>query len=145
MALFKFVDAILKGKPIEVFNDGDLQRDFTYIDDLVEAVRRLIDAPPELSRAAEGDSLSPTAPWRVVNIGRGEPVNLMDFIAATERALGQKAKIEFLPMQPGDVHRTFADSGLLETLTGYRPFTSLDEGVRAFCDWRQEFYAQSIG
>ncbi|HEY1878771.1 MAG TPA: NAD-dependent epimerase/dehydratase family protein [Caulobacteraceae bacterium] len=145
MALFKFVDAILKGKPIEVFNDGDLQRDFTYIDDLVEAICRLIDAPPELGRAAEGDSLSPTAPWRVVNIGRGEPVNLMEFIAATERALGQKAKIEFLPMQPGDVHRTFADSGLLETLTGYRPFTSLDEGVKAFCDWRQEFYAQSIG
>jgi UDP-glucuronate 4-epimerase len=145
MALFKFVDAILEGQSIEVFNGGDLERDFTYIDDLVEAVSRLIGTPPEIGRAVKGDSLSPTAPWRVVNIGRGEPVNLMDFIAATERALGRKATLEFLPMQLGDVHRTFADSGLLETLTGYRPSTPLDVGVRAFCNWRQEFHAQAIG
>ena len=141
MALFKFVDAILEDRPIEVFNEGELQRDFTYIDDLVEAVRRLIDAPPELGRPVVGDSLSPTAPWRVVNIGRGEPVNLMEFIAATERVVGRKAKLKFLPMQAGDVHRTFADSGLLETLTGFRPSTSIEEGVKSFCEWRREFYS----
>lgn len=145
MALFKFVDAILEDQPIEVFNDGDMERDFTYIDDLVEAVHKLIDTPPEIDRAVKGDSLSPTAPWRIVNIGRGEPVNLMDFIAATERALGRKAKLEFLPMQRGDVHRTFADSGLLETLTGYRPSTSLEAGIKAFCDWHEEIYSRSIG
>jgi UDP-glucuronate 4-epimerase len=121
MALFKFVDAILEDRPIDVFNDGDLERDFTYIDDLIEAVCRLIDRPPEPGRPVEGDSLSPSAPWRVVNIGRGEPVKLMDFIAAAEQVLGRKAKLNFLPMQPGDVRRTFADSDLLDTLTGYRP------------------------
>ena len=142
MALFKFVDAILDDRPIEVFNEGELQRDFTYIDDLIEAVRRLIDSPPVLGRPATNDTLSPTAPWRVVNIGRGEPVNLMEFIAATERVLGKKAKLKFLPMQAGDVHRTFADSGLLETLTGFRPSTSIEAGVAAFCDWRQKFYSE---
>lgn len=139
MALFKFVDAILEDQPIDVFNGGDMQRDFTYIDDLIEAIRRLIDKPPESGRPVEADSLSPTAPWRVVNIGRGEPVNLMDFIAATERALGRDATLNFLPMQPGDVRRTFADGRLLEVLTGYRPSTPLDAGVEAFCAWRREY------
>jgi UDP-glucuronate 4-epimerase len=141
MALFKFVRAILEGQPIEVFNQGQLWRDFTFIDDLVEAVCRLIPLAPALGHAVTGDSLSPSAPWRVVNIGGGEPVNLMEFIAATERVLGRTASLSMEPMQQGDVRRTWADSGLLETLTGFRPETRLEKGIGAFWDWYREFYA----
>jgi UDP-glucuronate 4-epimerase len=140
MALFRFVRAILAGEPIDVYNEGAMERDFTYVADLVEAIRRLIDRPPEAGSPVAGDSLSPSAPWRVVNIGRGAPVGLMDFIAETERALGCKAKLNFLPMQQGDVKRTSADASLLETLTGYRPTTGLGEGVAAFCAWYREYY-----
>jgi UDP-glucuronate 4-epimerase len=140
MALFKFVHGIRAGQPIDVYNDGEMERDFTFIDDLVEAVRRLTDAPPELGRPVANDSLSPAAPWRVVNIGRGEPVKLMDFIAETERALGRRAELNLMPMQPGDVRRTFADTTLLQTLTGYRPSTSVREGVAAFCRWYEDYY-----
>ncbi|HEY5205891.1 MAG TPA: NAD-dependent epimerase/dehydratase family protein [Roseiarcus sp.] len=141
MALFKFVHGIKRSETIDVYNHGEMERDFTYIDDLVEAVRRLIDKPPALGAPVSHDSLSPTAPWRVVNIGGGAPVKLMDFIAETERALGRKAKLNFLPMQPGDVRRTFADAALLETLTSYRPATTLRDGVRAFCEWYEDYYA----
>jgi UDP-glucuronate 4-epimerase len=140
MALFKFVHGIRSGAPIDVYNNGEMQRDFTYIDDLVEAVWRLTKVPPGLGRAVAGDSMSPAAPWRVVNIGRGEPVKLMDFIAETERALGLRARINLLPMQPGDVERTFADPTLLETLTGYRPSTPVGQGVAAFCRWYEDYY-----
>ena len=140
MALFRFVRAILAGEPIDVYNEGAMERDFTYVADLVEAIRRLIDRPPEAGSPVVGDSLSPAAPWRVVNIGRGAPVGLMDFIGETERALGRKAQLNFLPMQQGDVKRTFADASLLETLTGYRPTTGLSEGVAAFCAWYREYY-----
>ena len=143
MALFKFVDGILSGTAIDVYNAGEMERDFTYVSDLVEAVRRLVDTPPELGKPVAGDSLSPSAPWRVVNIGRGAPVSLMDFIAETERALGRSAKLNLLPMQQGDVRRTMADPTLLETLTGYRPGTGLREGVEAFCAWREAYYRQS--
>lgn len=142
MALFKFVHGILGDQAIDVYNDGEMERDFTYIDDLVEAVRRLVDKPPALGAAVPGDSLSPAAPWRTVNIGRGEPVNLMDFIGEAERALGRKAKLNFLPMQPGDVERTFADASLLDTLTGYRPSTSVRQGVEAFCRWYRDYYGE---
>ena len=140
MALFKFVHGIRSGAAIDVYNNGEMERDFTYIDDLVESVWRLTKVPPELGQAISGDSMSPAAPWRVVNIGRGEPVKLMDFIAETERALGLRAKLNLLPMQPGDVERTFADPTLLETLTGYRPSTPVSQGVAAFCRWYEDYY-----
>jgi len=144
MALFKFVAAILRDEPIEVYNNGEMWRDFTYVDDLVEGVVRLIDTPPQPGKPARGavDSLSPVAPWRVVNIGRGETVNLMDFIAAIETALGRKARLNLMPMQPGDVPKTFADASLLEALTGYRPATSVAEGVAAFCAWYETYRPQ---
>ncbi|KPQ20390.1 MAG: UDP-glucuronate 4-epimerase, partial [Rhodobacteraceae bacterium HLUCCA24] len=106
MALFRFVSAMLEGRPIDVYNRGEMLRDFTYIDDLVEAVVRLIDAVPATERARAGDSLSPVAPWRVVNIGNAQPVKLGDFVAAVEAALGQEAEKRLLPMQPGDVPAT---------------------------------------
>ncbi len=133
MALFKFVDAIERGRPIDVYNNGDMARDFTYVDDLVEAIVRLMDCPPK--RAGEDPSTSPVAPWRIVNIGRGQPINLNDFIEIIEKKLGRKAVRNNLPMQKGDVPRTFADSAVLERLTGYRPETGTAEGVGAFVDW----------
>lgn len=141
MALFRFVEAMRQGRAIDVYNDGAMERDFTYVADLVEAVVRLVAVAPERGRpVAVGDSLSPVAPCRVVNIGRGEPVSLMDFIGQIERSLGIKAKLNFLPMQAGDVTRTFADATLLEALTGYRPSTAIEVGVPAFCDWYESYY-----
>ena len=140
MALFKFVEAMRQGRAIDVYNDGVMERDFTYVADLVEAVVRLVAVAPERGKPATGDSLSPVAPCRVVNIGRGEPVSLMNFIGQIERTLGIKAKLNFMPMQAGDVTRTFADATLLETLTGYRPFTPIEVGVPAFCDWYESYY-----
>jgi UDP-glucuronate 4-epimerase len=140
MAMFKFVDAMLKGEPIDVYNDGKMERDFTYVDDLVEAVVRLLDRPPARGARVSGDSLSPVAPWRVVNVGRGQPVDLMDFIKEIERTLGREALLNFMPMQAGDVTRTFADTSLLETLTGYRPSTPISVGVPAFCDWYRSHF-----
>jgi UDP-glucuronate 4-epimerase len=143
MALFKFTRAILEGAPIDVYNHGRMQRDFTYIDDLVEGIRLLVDAAPvrpEGGIVPEGDSLSPVAPFRVVNIGNADPVQLMDYIAAIEAATGITARKTMLPMQPGDVPATWADTGLLETLTGYRPRTSVTQGVAAFVAWYRETY-----
>lgn len=142
MALFRFVAATLKGEPIDVYNGGDMLRDFTYVDDLVASVTALIDAVPEVGRPARGaqDSLSPVAPWRVVNVGYGEPVNLNDFIAAVEAALGRRVVRNELPMQKGDVPATFADAALLEALTGRRTPTSLAVGVKRFVDWYRGFY-----
>ncbi|MFC7052632.1 NAD-dependent epimerase [Hansschlegelia quercus] len=143
MALFKFVDAISKEQPIDVYGEGRLQRDFTYVSDLVEGIVRLIDARPAIGSpvAAEGvsDTLSPVAPWRVVNVGGGEPVGLLPFIETIERCLGKPAIRNMLPMQPGDVPATWADHRLLEALTGYRPRTSVEEGVRAFVDWYVDY------
>jgi UDP-glucuronate 4-epimerase len=144
MALFKFVAAILRDEPIELYNAGKMRRDFTYIDDLVEAMLRLAhNAPPAPGTAhgtIEGDSLSPVAPWRVVNIGAGRPVELDDFVGAVEDALGQKAKRKLLPMQMGDVPATFANTDLLERVTGYRPSTPVTIGVPRFVDWYQHYY-----
>lgn len=146
MALFKFTRAILQGAPIDVYNHGQMRRDFTYVDDLVEGIRRLIDCPPPApaDRAGQpalpGDSLSPAAPWRVVNIGRGAPVPLEDFIAAIEAATGRTAQRNPMPMQPGDVPETWASADLLEALTGYRPATDLAVGVRRFVDWYRDYY-----
>jgi UDP-glucuronate 4-epimerase len=139
MALFKFIDAILNDRAIQIYGHGRMQRDFTYVDDVIEAVIRLVDiAPAEENRIQMpdvADTLSTTAPYRVVNIGGGRPVDLLEFIGAIERTLGKTAKREMLPMQPGDVPTTFADTRLLEALTGFRPGTTVDSGVRAFADW----------
>ncbi|MEX2127597.1 MAG: NAD-dependent epimerase [Xanthobacteraceae bacterium] len=143
MALFKFVDAILNGRPIDVYGEGRMSRDFTYVDDLVEAIVRLVPCVPARDNAEESDaldSLSPAAPYRVVNIGRGAPVELLDFIEAIENELGNKAVRNLLPMQPGDVADTFANSDLLERLTGYRPATPIAEGVAAFVEWYKSYF-----
>ena len=133
MALFKFTDAILAGRPIDVYNDGDIYRDFTYIDDLVRAIRLLIDKRPARGEiACPEDSLSPVAPFRVVNIGNSSMVKLLDLIEALEAALGRKAVKNFLPMQAGDVPATWADTTLLHALTGFRPETTTGR-VRGAC------------
>jgi UDP-glucuronate 4-epimerase len=136
MALFSFVAAILDGKPIDIYGEGRMTRDFTYVDDVVEALVRLIDVAPVVDKpAVEGDTLSPAAPWRIVNIGNGSPVGLLDFVAAIETNLGRKAILNIMPMQAGDVADTAADTDLLDRLTGYRPRTPIDEGVKAFVEW----------
>ena len=141
MALFKFVKATLEGKPIEVYGHGRMQRDFTYVDDLVEAILRLIDCPPrEGAPVAELDSLSPVAPYRVVNIGGGQPVGLLDFIDAVELSLGVPVIRIMREMQKGDVPITFASPELLEKLTGYIPATRIDVGVGAFVEWYRGYY-----
>ena len=143
MALFKFVDAMLADRAIDIYGEGRMSRDFTYIDDLVEAIIRLIPLAPTREGAAMTDaidSLSRAAPFRVVNIGRGQPVALLDFVAAVEKKLGREAKKNMLPMQPGDVPATFASADLLQKLTGYRPATTIEEGVGAFIDWYKEYY-----
>ena len=132
MALFKFTRGILAGEPIPVFNRGEMVRDFTYIDDIVEGVVRVLDRPPQSD-----------PPFRIFNIGNNRPVPLMDYIAALERALGRKAKLDLLPMQPGDVPSTMADVTQLERETGYRPRTTVDEGVARFVEWYRDFYADS--
>ena len=144
MALFKFTKAILEGEPIDVYNYGDMKRDFTYIEDLVEAIRLLIDTPPvrpvDGEGVAEGDSLSPVAPWRVVNIGNSNAVQLTDFIEAIEDATGRKAERNLMPMQAGDVPATWANADLLKSLTGYVPKTEVREGVTKFVEWYREYY-----
>lgn len=138
MAYFKFTKAILQGEPIDVYNNGDMKRDFTYVEDLVEAIRLLLDAVPDgpgQGRVHEGDSLSPVAPHRVVNIGNNNTVQLLDFIEAIEDALGVKAKRNMMPMQAGDVPATWADAALLKSLTGYQPKTDVALGVAKFVEW----------
>ncbi|MEL6168950.1 MAG: SDR family NAD(P)-dependent oxidoreductase [Pseudomonadota bacterium] len=140
MAIFLFTRAILSGEPIKVFNHGKSRRDFTYVDDLVAGVSALIDKPPAKGLPVDGDSLSAVAPFRVVNIGNAQPVELMDFIKAVEGACGREAVKEFLPLQPGDVPATWADTRLLNTLTGSRPATPVTEGVGKFVDWYRTYY-----
>ncbi len=142
MALFKFTKAILEGRPIDVYNHGNMQRDFTYVEDLVEAIRRLMAAVPERPEDGQvpaGDSLSPVAPFRVVNIGNSTPVPLTDYIAAIERATGRVAQRNLMPIQPGDVPATWADATLLHRLTGYVPQTGIDEGVARFVQWYRDY------
>ncbi|WP_136444010.1 SDR family NAD(P)-dependent oxidoreductase [Pacificoceanicola onchidii] len=143
MALFKFTRAILNGNPIDVYNHGDMKRDFTYVEDLVQAIRLLMDAVPERPEdgvVEEGDSLSPVAPHRVVNIGNNAPVQLTDYIAAIEAATGLTATRNLMPMQAGDVPATWADTALLQRLTGYKPQTDVKDGVAAFVDWYRGYY-----
>ena len=139
MAYFKFVKSIIEGTPIDIYNHGDMERDFTYVDDLVEGIIRLISCvpvrPPAPEMVEAGDSLSPVAPFRAVNIGRGAPTSLLDFIAEIENCLGKTALRNYLPMQQGDVPGTFADTALLKKLTGFAPQVRVPEGVRAFVEW----------
>jgi UDP-glucuronate 4-epimerase len=143
MALFKFTRAILQDEAIDVYNHGDMQRDFTYIDDLVEGIVALMQAVPvrpEKGLVPPGDSLSPVAPFRVVNIGNANPVQLTEFIAAIETATGRVAKQNLLPIQPGDVPATWADTALLEQLTGHIPAITVSEGVNHFVAWYRQHY-----
>lgn len=144
MALFKFVDAIIDGRTIDIYNNGDMYRDFTYVDDLVRAIRLLIDVPPvrpaSKSEIAPGDSLSPVAPYRIVNIGNSDKVRLLAFIESIEDCLGRKAIRNYMPLQMGDVPATWADASLLQSLTGYRPQTDYREGVKRFVEWFREYY-----
>jgi len=141
MALFKFTKGIIEGSPIDIYNNGDMWRDFTYVDDLVRGVRALMDAAPGgPATRVEGDSLSPAAPFRIVNIGNSEKVRLLDFVEAIEQEVGQKAIRRYMPMQAGDVLATWADASLLERLTGERPHTPLREGVAQFVAWYRNYY-----
>lgn len=143
MALFLFTRAILEGRPIDVFNNGQMVRDFTYVDDIVEGVLRVADkaatADPAF-RPSEPDPATSNAPYRVFNIGNSRPTPLMDYIRALESALGMEAKKNFMPMQPGDVPATSADTSELEAWTGFRPDTPVEEGVKRFVDWYRQHY-----
>jgi len=145
MALQKFAQAITKGETIKVFNYGNHRRDFTYIDDIVEGVIRILDrpAPPNPDWSSEKpDSATSSAPWRVYNIGNNNPVNLMDYISALEEALGKEAKKEFLPIQPGDVPDTYADVSDLVKEFDYKPNTSVKDGIANFAKWFSEYYGK---
>lgn len=148
LALFKFVDAILDGRPIDVYNHGEMYRDFTYVADLVRAIRLLIDVPPVrpagIDEIMKGDSLSPVAPYRVVNIGNSEKVRLLDFIEAIEAELGIPAIRNYMPMQMGDVPATWADASLLQQLTDYRPETKFRDGIAQFVVWFLNYYSISV-
>jgi len=144
MALFKFTKAILSGAPIDVYNHGNMKRDFTYVDDLVTGIVQLLAQPPIRPAGPadipEGDSLSPVAPYRIVNIGNSEPVDLLSYIGAIEAATGKPAQKNLMDMQPGDVPATWADATLLNRLTGDRPTTSVTEGVARFVAWYRDYY-----
>ena len=143
MALFLFTRNILEGKPIQLFNYGNHSRDFTYVEDIVEGVVRIMERPAEANEdwdANRPDPASSSAPWRVLNIGNGAPEPLIGFVEAIEDELGMKAKRELLPMQLGDVPDTFADASDLERITGYRPDTPVREGVGRFVRWYRDYY-----
>lgn len=148
MALFKFVKQILSDQPIDVYNEGHHARDFTYIDDIVEGVVRVTDRIPTPDPRWTGDQPDPassTAPYRLYNIGNNNPVGLMDFIAAIEKACGRTAKKNFLPMQPGDVPETFADITSLAEDIDFKPRTEIGDGIARFVAWYREFYGQQAG
>ncbi|MCM2131829.1 NAD-dependent epimerase [Larsenimonas rhizosphaerae] len=143
MALFKFTRAILAGELVSVYNEGNMARDFTYIDDIVQGVLDVLDQPPQANPEWDASAPAPdgsSAPYRVFNIGRGEPVPLMDFVRAIERHTGIRAQIRYMPMQPGDVPATWADTASLASVTGYTPGTSIEQGIGAFVDWYRSFY-----
>lgn len=140
MALFKFTAAILRGEPIDVYNNGQMWRDFTYVDDLVRGIRLLIDVVPGKGARVKGDSLSHVAPYRLVNIGNSTKIRLEDFIDVIEAATGRKAIRHAMDMQPGDVPATWANADLLRQLTGYAPQTDLRDGVTRFVEWYRGEY-----
>ena len=146
LAYYKFVDAILDGRAIDIYNHGDMYRDFTHVSDLVKGIRLLLDAVPahpgKRTDPVPGDSLSPVAPYRVVNIGNSTKVRLLDMIDAIETSLGVKAKRNYMDMQPGDVPATWADAQLLQRLTGYRPETAIQEGMDDFVQWFRQYHGR---
>ena len=144
MALFIFTKAIIEGKPIDVFNYGNMKRDFTYVDDIVEGIVRVIDNPPAGNTDWDGKNPDPSfskAPYKVYNIGNSSPVKLLDFIEAIEESIGKKAEKNMLPIQPGDVPATWADTTDLEKSLGYKPDTPIKTGVKRFVDWYKNFYS----
>jgi UDP-glucuronate 4-epimerase len=146
MALFLFADAILKNRPIDVFNDGNMVRDFTFIDDIVEGVIRVLDktaSPDAKFDASCPNPATSTAPYRVFNIGNGNPTPLMDYIGALETALGVTARKNFMPMQPGDVPATSADTSELGVWVGFQPDTPVVDGVQKFADWYLAYYQKN--
>jgi UDP-glucuronate 4-epimerase len=146
LALFKFVDAILDGRPIDIYNHGDMFRDFTFVDDLVRGIMLLMEAVPQRPASKddipEWDSLSPVAPFRVVNIGNSQKVRLLDFIDAIEAELGIESKRNYMPMQTGDVPATWANAELLRNLTGYQPRTDVRDGIAQFVAWFRDYYGR---
>ena len=144
MALFKFTRNMLSGQPIDVYNNGNMVRDFTYVSDLVNAIYLLTDKIPLLPRSRDKqimqDSISDVAPFRVVNIGNSKPINLLDFIAELEKVLGFNAKKNYLGMQGSDIHKTHSDISLLENLIGAQPKTTVNEGIARFVEWYKSYY-----
>ena len=143
MSPFLFIDAILHDRPIKVFNNGDMWRDFTYIDDIVEGIVRISEIIPEGNKDWDEKNPDPAtspAPYRIYNIGNQTPTRLMDYIQCIEKATGKEAKKDFLPMQPGDVYQTYADSSALAEVTGFKPNTDLQEGINKTVEWFKEFY-----
>lgn len=143
MAYYKFTDAIANGRPIDVYNNGEMERDFTYIDDIVEGVYRLLWKAPPGNPSWDGENPDPgssSAPYRIYNIGNNSPVSLMRFIGLIEETLGKKATLNLLPMQPGDVKTTFADIDDLLGEVGYRPSTPIETGIRRFIDWYRDYH-----
>ena len=143
MALFKFTKAILNEKAIDVFNFGNHTRDFTYIDDIVEGIIKTLDSPATTNVDWDSglpDPANSKAPWRIYNIGNNKPVKLMDYIDALEKALGKKAKINFMPLQPGDVPDTFANVDNLVNNFNYKPSTSVEQGVKNFIEWYKSYF-----
>lgn len=144
MALFKFTRHLLANEPIDVYNQGNMLRDFTYIDDIVEGILLALNRPPKADLTWTGSLASSKAPYRIYNIGNNNPILLLDFIAILEKVLNKKAIKNFLPMQPGDVPQTYADISLLENDFHHRPKTSLLEGIKNFINWYLEFYGVSV-
>jgi len=143
MAYFKFTQKMLSGAPIDIYNDGDMRRDFTYIDDIIEAMMRMVEAPPTPDPDWSGNAPNPqssAAPYRLYNIGKGQPQALMDMIETLEGKLGVKAVKNFMPMQPGDVYETYADCTALEKATGYTPQIELAQGLDEFLKWYRDYY-----
>ena len=148
MALFKFTKNILEEKPIDVYNNGEMYRDFTYIDDIIEGVVRTIDQPATINPNWSGKCPDPATsytPYRIYNIGGHNPIKLLNFITALEKALGKKAIKTMLPIQPGDVLKTYADTTLLESDLGYKPCVKIEEGIQKFVDWYLEYQSQAKG
>ncbi len=142
MAYFKFTKKILRGKKIEIFNKGKMYRDYTYIDDIVDGIYKLLKKAPSLKvvKKIKNDSLSPVAPFRILNIGNTKKIYLLNFINSLEKVLNKKAKKKYLPMQKGDVHSTLSDTSLLKKITGYNPKTDYRVGIKKFIDWYLKYY-----
>jgi UDP-glucuronate 4-epimerase len=140
MAYYSFTKDIIEGNPLKVYNNGDMRRDFTFIDDIVESIIKLLDQPPEPDPSRDLDPSTSPAPYKVYNIGNNSPVRLMDFIQTLENLIGKKAKMEFLPMQPGDVKETYADITDLQKAAGFSPATPLEIGLSQFVDWYKKYH-----